>query len=332
MKGLRHLQKGDKIGIYSPSSPASATSPLRYERAKDWLEQKGFIVVPGSLTGKEDHYRSGTIQERAAELNELMAREDLSCIMSMIGGTNSNSLLPYLDFELLIKHPKIMIGYSDATAILLAAYEKTGLPVFYGPALVPSFGEFEPFVNHTYQSFEDILIHPQSLPYQVKKPPFWTDERINWEEKIREKEKRPNDWMSVIEGQAEGRLIGGNLNAMYGIWGSEFMPQIQKGDILLIEDCMKTASTVEKNFSLLKINGVFERVSGILLGKHELFDDEGTGKRPHDLLLEVLGDTKRPLIAEFDSAHTHPMLTMPIGTQVKMNATSREVWLTEAWI
>lgn len=110
------------------------------------------------------------------------------------------------------------------------------------------------------------------------------------------------------------------------------MPQIQKGDILLIEDCMKTASTVEKNFSLLKINGVFERVSGILLGKHELFDDEGTGKRPHDLLLEVLGDTKRPLIAEFDSAHTHPMLTMPIGTQVKMNATSREVWLTEAWI
>lgn len=231
-----------------------------------------------------------------------------------------------------MKHPKIMIGYSDATAILLAAYEKTGLPVFYGPALVPSFGEFEPFVNHTYQSFEDILIHPQPIPYQVKKPPFWTDERINWEEKIREKEKRPNDWMCVIEGQAEGRLIGGNLNAMYGIWGSEFMPQIQKGDILLIEDCMKTASIVEKNFSLLKINGVFERVSGILLGKHELFDDEGTGKRPHDLLLEVLGDTKRPLIAEFDSAHTHPMLTMPIGTQVKMNAASGEVWLTEAWI
>ena len=332
MKRLRHLQKGDKIGIYSPSSPASATSPLRYERAKEWLEQKGFIVVPGSLTGKEDHYRSGTIQERAAELNELMAREDLSCIMSMIGGTNSNSLLPYLDFELLIKHPKIMIGYSDATAILLAAYEKTGLPVFYGPALVPSFGEFEPFVDHTYQSFEDILIHPQPIPYQVKKPPFWTEERINWEEKIREKEKRPNEWMCVIEGQAEGRLIGGNLNAMYGIWGSEFMPQIQKGDILLIEDCMKTASIVEKNFSLLKINGVFERVSGILLGKHELFDDEGTGKRPHDLLLEVLGDTKRPLIAEFDSAHTHPMLTMPIGTQVKMNATLGEVWLTEAWI
>ncbi|MCY7514765.1 LD-carboxypeptidase, partial [Bacillus safensis] len=72
---------------------------------------------------------------------------------------------PYLDFDLLKQHPKIMIGYSDATAILLASYEKTGLPVFYGPALVPSFGEFEPFVNNTYQSFEDILMSQQTLPY-----------------------------------------------------------------------------------------------------------------------------------------------------------------------
>ncbi|WP_144514638.1 S66 peptidase family protein [Bacillus pumilus] len=332
MKGLRRLQKGDKIGIFSPSSPASATSPLRYERAKKWLEQKGFIVVPGSLTGKEDHYRSGTIQERANELNELMARDDLACVMSMIGGTNSNSLLPYLDFELLKPHPKIMIGYSDATAILLAAYEKTGLPVFYGPALVPSFGEFEPFVTYTYQSFEEILMHPQPIPYQIKKPPFWTDERINWEEKTRDKKQRPNDWLCVIEGQAEGRLIGGNLNAMYGIWGSEFMPAIQTGDILLIEDCMKTASVVEKNFSLLKVNGVFERVSGILLGKHELFDDEGTGKEPYEMLLEVLGETKKPIIADFDCAHTHPMLTMPIGAQVKMDAASKQVWLTKEWI
>ncbi|WP_339208475.1 S66 peptidase family protein [Bacillus sp. FSL R5-0432] len=332
MKRLRRLQKGDKIGIFSPSSPASATSPLRYQRAKKWLEQKGFIVIPGSLTGKEDHYRSGTIQERADELNELMGREDLACIMSMIGGTNSNSLLPYLDFELLNQHPKIMIGYSDATAILLAAYEKTGLPVFYGPALVPSFGEFEPFVNFTYQSFEDILMSPQTIPYQIEKPPFWTDERINWEEKTGDKKQRPNDCLCVIEGQAEGRLIGGNLNAMYGIWGSEFMPAIQNGDILLIEDCMKTASVVEKNFSLLKVNGVFERVSGILLGKHELFDDEGTGKEPYEILLEVLGETKRPLIADFDCAHTHPMLTMPIGAQVKIDAASKQVWLTEDWI
>lgn len=240
--------------------------------------------------------------------------------------------MPFLDFDLLKQHPKIMIGYSDATAILLAAYEKTGLPVFYGPALVPSFGEFEPFVTYTYQSFEDILMSQQTIPYQIEKPPFWTDERINWEEKTRDKKQRPNDWVCVIEGQAEGRLIGGNLNAMYGIWGSEFMPAIQNGDILLIEDCMKTASVVEKNFSLLKVNGVFERVSGILLGKHELFDDEGTGKEPYEILLEVLGETKRPLIADFDCAHTHPMLTMPIGAQVKMYASSKQVWLTKEWI
>lgn len=82
----------------------------------------------------------------------------------------------------------------------------------------------------------------------------------------------------------------------------------------------------------MKVNGVFERVSGILLGKHELFDDEGTGKEPYEILLEVLGETKRPLIADFDCAHTHPMLTMPIGAQVKMDAVSKQVWLTKEWI
>ena len=70
--------------------------------------------------------------------------------MSTIGGTNSNAILPYIDYEAFKKDPKIVIGYSDATAVLLALYAKTGIPTFYGPALVPSFGEFGPFVDYTY--------------------------------------------------------------------------------------------------------------------------------------------------------------------------------------
>ncbi|BBP92936.1 hypothetical protein BsIDN1_65540 [Bacillus safensis] len=102
-------------------------------------------------------------------------------------------------------------------------------------------------------------------------------------------------------------MIGGNLNAMYGIWGSEFMPAIQNGDILLIEDCMKTASVVEKNFSLLKVNGVFERVSGILLGKHELFDDEGTGKEPYEIFYLRYSERQKD--------HSSLILTVLIRTQ-----------------
>lgn len=147
------LKYGDTIGIYSPSSPVTYTSPKRFERAKSYLLQKGFHILEGSLTGRYDYYRSGSIQERAKELNALIRNPNVSCIMSTIGGMNSNSLLPYIDYDAFQNNPKIMIGYSDATALLLGIYAKTGIPTFYGPALVPSFGEFEPFVDDTYKYF-----------------------------------------------------------------------------------------------------------------------------------------------------------------------------------
>lgn len=329
---LNRLQKGDKIGIYSPSSPITYSSPKRFQRAKSFLESKGFEIIEGNLTGKHDYYRSGTIQDRADELNELIRNPEIKMIMSTIGGTNSNALLPYLDYDAFKKNPKIMIGYSDATAILLGIYAQTGIPTFYGPALVPSFGEFEPFLDHTYDYFKEMLIEEQSLPFIIPTPPIWTDEPLNWEVKTGDKVQRDNEWVCVNEGVAQGRLVGGNLNTMYGIWGSPYMPDIQQGDIILLEDTMKTASVVEKNFTLLKLNGVFEKVSGILLGKHELFDDQGTRRTPYDILLEVMGNRDIPILADFDCCHTQPMLTLPIGRNVELDATNRKVKIMEKWI
>ncbi|WP_428865547.1 hypothetical protein [Clostridium sediminicola] len=119
--------------------------------------------------------------------------------------------------------------------------------------------------------------------------------------------------------------MGGNLNTMQGIWGSEYMPEIKKGDILFIEDSLKDAATIEKSFSLLKLNGVFDKVSGIILGKHELFNDMKTGRKPYEILLEVLGERKIPFVADFDCCHTHPMLTLPIGAEVELDATNRKI-------
>ncbi|MCM3359856.1 S66 peptidase family protein [Psychrobacillus sp. MER TA 171] len=329
---LNRLKKGDKIGIYSPSSPVTYSYPKRFARAKAFMQSKGFEIIEGSLTGKHDHYRSGSIKARAEELNELLRNPEVRCIMSTIGGTNSNAILPYIDYEAFKKDPKIVIGYSDATAVLLALYAQTGIPTFYGPALVPSFGEFEPFVNYTYDYFNQMLIEEQQAPYVIPTPPYWTDEMVNWEVKTKEKDQRENEWVCLNKGIAKGRLIGGNLNAMYGFWGSPYMPSIKAGDILLIEDTMKSASIVEKNFNLLKVNGVFNRIGGIILGKHELFDDEGTGKQPSDILLETIGDLNIPILVDFDCCHTHPMLTMPIGRQIKLDATSKEVTIMEQWI
>jgi muramoyltetrapeptide carboxypeptidase len=329
---IKSLKKGDIIGIFTPSSPATVTAKQRFERAKAFLEAKGFVIEVGKLTGHSDGYRSGSPKERAEELNELLRNPNIKMIMSTIGGTNSNSMLPYIDYEAFKQNPKLVVGYSDATAVLLALYAKTGITTYYGPALVPSFGEFEPLVNDTYRYFEQYFVQKNELPYKVPIPPFWSDEPVNWLEKTTEKKLYKNEWVTGHSGVAEGRLIGGNVNSMYGFIGSSYFPTIEQGDILLIEDCAKNASIVEKNLAMLKVHGVFDKVAGIILGKHEQYDDLGTGKQPLDLLIEQLDGLDIPILAEFDTCHTHPMHPLAIGKQMKLDAGRKEVLCTENWL
>ncbi len=319
------LKKGDCIGIFSPSSATTASSPNRFKKGMAYLESKGFRVKHGTLTGQSDFYRSGSIKERAEELNLLINDPEVKCIMSTSGGMNSNSLLPYIDYESLKKTPKIIVGYSDVTAILLAIYQKTGLTTYYGPALVASFGELPPFVDLTYRYFEDVFVKGIKTPYILPTPEYWTDEFINWEDQDRSKQNNNNRLITVHGGKVTGRLIGGNLNTIQGIWGSQYMPDIKDGDILFIEDSLKEPATIERSFSLMKINGVFDRVSGIILGKHELFNNMGTGRKPYEILLEVLAGQEIPFLAEFDCCHTHPMMTLPLGCTVELDATNRQV-------
>lgn len=326
----KKVEKNPVVGIFSASSPISATVPVRYERGVSYLEAKGYKVIHGQLYGKQDYYRSGTIKERAEEFNQLLYNDEIQILMASIGGNNTNSILPYIDYEYLKKHPKIIVGYSDTTALLLAIYAKTGLVTFYGPAAAASFGELPPFTDWTFDSFHSMITGRLSFPYFYEMPSVWTDEYISWSEQNRSKEKYENDWICVNPGVCQGRLIGGNLNTMEGFFGTEYMPQIKKGDILLIEDSLKDACTIERSFSLLKLAGIFEKISGIILGKHEKFDDNGTGKAPYEILLEVMGEPEIPILADFDCCHTHPMLTMPIGCEVMLDATNKKVALLES--
>jgi len=109
--------------------------------------------------------------------------------MSTIGGMNSNSLLPYIDYEAFKKNPKIIIGYSDVTAILLAIYEQTVINTYYGPALVVSFGELSPFVDSTYRYFKEVAMDKTKIPYVFEIPQYWTDEYVNWETQDRSKQE-----------------------------------------------------------------------------------------------------------------------------------------------
>jgi len=319
------LQKGDAIGVFSPSVPITVFCPKRTQRAKEFLNSKGYQVIEGSMFGKSDVYRSGSIKERSDEINQLIHNDHVKCMMSAIGGMNSNSLLPYIDYEAFKKNPKFVCGYSDVSAILLGIYAKTGITMLYGPALVASFGEFPPYVDETYDFFECIVNGSLELPYEIPHPKYWTDEFIDWESQVGPKERREVKLVTLSKGRATGRLIGGNLNTMSGIFGTEYMPEIKEGDILLIEDSLIDIATVERSFAHLKILGIFDKVGGIILGKHELFDDKGTNREHYDVLMEVIGETSIPILAEYNCSHVHPMITLPIGGTVTLDADKQTV-------
>jgi muramoyltetrapeptide carboxypeptidase LdcA involved in peptidoglycan recycling len=328
------LEPGQTIGFFSPSSAVTAWAPRRTERGIRFLESRGFRVRAGSLTGARDAWRSGSAEARAGELNALLRDPEVRCVMSTIGGSNSNALLPFLDYDAFRRDPKPVVGYSDVTAILWGLYARTGIGTFYGPALAASFGELPPLVEETWASFADIVMGRAPRPCEYPCPAGWTDERLDWERQDRAKTTQPNAWRTLRPGRAVGRLLAGNLNTLAGIWGTPWMPQLRKGDILLVEDSMKSASDVERSFTHLALAGVFDRIGGLILGKHECFDAEGSGRTAWDLLDEVLRNHSAagaarsfPVLAEFDCCHTHPMLTLPIGAEVELDATDRRVVL-----
>lgn len=326
-----HLQPGDTVGFFSPSSPATAFAPRRTARAIAFLESKGLKVRPGRLTGASDGYRSGSIEARADELNALLRDPSVRAVMSTIGGSNSNSLLPYVDYDALARDPKVVVGYSDVTALLMAIHARTGLVTFYGPALVASLGEWPPLVDATWSAFADLLLGAPGVPHRLHVPVDWSDEHLDWEHQARAKTMQPNaiGWHGT--GRVRGRLIGGNLNTLTAIWGSDYMPAIRDGDVLLVEDSLKSIDTVERLFAFLKLGGVFDRIGALLLGKHERFDDRGTGRTPCDVLREVLAGQPLPVVDGFDSAHTHPMVAVPLGTEVEVDFDAGSVTLTGPW-
>ena len=321
-------QNKGTLGIFTSSYPITAEAPEAARRAISYLEGRGWRVKPGNLTGKRDFYRSGTIQERAEEFNTLLHDPEVTCLMASAGGMVSNALLPFLDYGWMREHPKPVIGHSDVTALLLGIYAKTGHTVYYGPNLVTTFGQKPPFLDFSLNCLEDVL-EKHTLPYACPMPAFYSDELTDWTREVPEKKPLPNRWVTVNAGTATGRLMGGNLNTISGIMGSPYMPDFQEGDILFLEDTEKFAAHAERYFAMLSLCGALDKAGGIILGKHRKFDGQGAGRTPADILLEVLNGRNIPILADVDCCHTIPMLTLPIGGTVRLDAGRQELTILE---
>lgn len=316
------------IGIFSPSMPISVYYPNRFNRAVNFLKQQGIEVVYGNLTNFSDGYRSGDAKQRANEFNELLYNEEVDCILATIGGMNTNSILPYIDYEYIKKNPKLIVGYSDVSALLNAIYAKTGVHTVYGPTLMSAFGEIGPLANACFTYFSKLFIEGQILPHVIPKPHAYSDEHVDWETQSDVKKLYRNQWKTVRNGIVKGRLIISNLGTLAYTYGSEYFPEIKQGDILAIEDTMDNPMQVERSYAHLKLCGIFDKLGGIIVGKHASYDDLGTKKQPEDLLLEFI-ENDIPVLAQVDIGHTLPVLSLPIGSIITLDATNQTICIEE---
>ena len=313
------------IGVFSSSYVLINDSPESAKRAEDFLHDNGFMVKHGELWGKKKAFRTGTPKERANEFNNLLYDSEVDILMASVGGIVTNGMLPYIDYEFYANHPKPVVGMSDVTTLLMALYEKTGVPTYYGTNIVTSYARLSPYRDIALKCLWDVLNFEKSYMYEA--PEYYSDEVIDWTKPLTEEKQIPNKMITLHGGKVKGRLIGGNLWAMTNIWGTPYMPEIRQGDILFIEDTEINADLVECHLGQLKLCGVFEKIGGLIIGKCRDYYDCETEMTYYDFIYDYIGRPDIPVLAECDFSHCAPMLTIPIGTTAELDADAQTIRL-----
>ncbi|HEV2131931.1 MAG TPA: S66 peptidase family protein [Longimicrobiaceae bacterium] len=328
------LEPGDTIGIFTPSSPAHVRFREKYLHGISQLEALGFRVVEGPLTAAQTHqgYRSGSPEERAAEFMALILDPEIKALISTIGGDNSASMIPYLDFAAIRAHPKVICGYSDVTSLHLAILAYSGLSTFYGPAVMPSSGEWPEMLSGTRDSFLDAVHRHRSGSRRLQPPLRWSDQFRDagasaWKEEPRRFEPNPG-WRALAPGQASAAVVVANLATLCRNAGTPHFPELA-GTILLVEEMDAPLAREEAGLRQLQLMGVFDELAGLIIGKPESFSAQGASFGYDDLVLEIVGERPYPIVSNFDCGHTHPMLTLAQMTRISLTTTdAHEVSVT----
>ena len=136
----RRLEVGDTIGLVAPANATFLEQELQV--ARETFEAFGLRVKVGRHLLDRYGYFAGTDESRAADVNAAFADPEVDAVFALRGGWGSARLLPRLDYDLIRRHPKILMGYSDVTALLLAIHARTGLVTFHGPVGVSTWTPF----------------------------------------------------------------------------------------------------------------------------------------------------------------------------------------------
>lgn len=327
------LSPGDTIGVITPSTPANAMFRDKHLHGIMVLREMGYMVKEGSLTARysSQGYRSGTPEERANEFMEFVHDESVKCIITTIGGMNSSSMIPFLDFVAIRNNPKIFCGFSDITSLHLSILHSSGLSTFYGPAVMASFGEYPTVVEGTRESFLAAVskdtVYPRILhPFHEWSDHFRDAKTDAWKTEKR-LYKKNEGWKVLSNGEITSNIIVANLSTLLSAAGTTYFPALD-GKILLIESMHAPFSTEERSLRQLELMGVFDIINGLIIGKPEILDAQGASFTHDALIMEVIGKRNYPIISNFDCGHTVPMHTIAQMAKVELKADSKLVSVT----
>ncbi len=320
------LKPGDEVRVIAPSRSMAMLREDCIELATKRLEELGLKVTFGKHVMEEDpDYMATEVKSRAEDFNEAFADKNVKAILTVIGGFNSNQILRYIDFENIKNNPKIFCGFSDITVLSNSIYAKTGLVTYSGPHY-SSFGMKKGFMEYEMEYFKKMFFDNKEI--EVKSSDEWSDDPWFADQENREFIK--NDGMFIInEGEAEGKIVGGNLCTLNLIQGTEYMPSIEDS-ILFIEDDEMAGKyffvEFDRNLVSLIMQPGFDKVKGIVIGRSQ--KAACMTKEKWIKLIKNKPELENiPVIAGADFGHTTPIFTFPIGGKAKLVAKDGKIEL-----
>lgn len=313
LKPMR-LRRGDKIGLAAPAWLISKNDlQLCVERVKGL----GFEPVYSSrILGKEGYF-SNTDQERANDFNDLIKNPEIKAIIFTNGGYGCARILDLIDYEMIRKNPKVIIGFSDDTALINAIYKKTGLITFHGPIAMTIHRDYNK------KQFNNIVIHPTDN-YTINS----TEDDIQKSAKDKTFER-----YTITPGKAYGKLTGGNLTLICSMIGTPYEIDMQD-KIVMIEDIGEEPYRIDRMLTQLIASGALAKAAGIAFGICKDCDKSDKTKAPNSFTLrEVIEDRIKPLnipaVYGLSFGHNRNNFTFPIGLNVELDTDNMTIKLLE---
>lgn len=309
------------IGVIAPANTMADMDPDLVDLAVQRFAGWGIKVKFGKHACKRDMHCTGTIEQRLEDWNWAVNDEEISIIMPIYGGYNSNHLLDGIDYDQFRDKSKLLIGFSDISALIAGIHTKAGMITAHGPSFA-IFTDPNVFAETTDNFFQVIQGETEIV---LRDPGFFADDDWFLKEGFGPREIEHGEfWKTYRKGTCEGMLVGGNLQTLLALAGTPYFPKMD-GAIFFTEDVVK-APVLDRQFTQLRQMGIFDKISGLIIGKSPRTADVKSDALVH-ILDKHLGYYNFPVVYGFHCSHVDPIFTLPLGVSAEMR-TDPEITLT----